>query len=382
MIPVNRPLLLNEDKESVMRAVESSWISSEGPDVKKLEELVSKYVGHKYGIAVSSGTAALEIAFKAIDLKEGDEVILPSHTIISCAQAIFKTGAIPVVVDSDLFTWNMNVEEIEKKITNKTKAILVVHLYGLPVDMDLIMKIAKKYNLYIIEDNSQMLGQLYKDKKCGSFGDISTYSFYPNKIITTGEGGMCTTSNRELAEKCKYYRNLCFDKDPTKRFIHGDLGWNYRMSNLQAALGVSQMNRIEFHIQRKREIGLFYNLNLKKDSLIRDFFNFPLEKTSYAENIYWVYGLMIKDKYKISAREFINRLKQKGIGSRPFFFPIHLQPVFRSKGLFKNEKYLNAEKLYEKGFYIPSGLGLTFEELDYVVDKIKEIVREIKDEGY
>lgn len=377
MIPVNKPLLLSEDKLNVSKVIEEGWISSEGKEVKKFENLISNYIGHKFGIAVSSGTAALEIALKVLDLKETDEVIMPSHTIISCAQAIYKTGAKIVLVDSDYTTWNMKVEDIEEKISENTKVILVPHLYGLPVDMDPILKLVKKYNLILIEDNSQMLGQNYKNKKCGSFGDITTFSFYPNKIITTGEGGMCTTTNEDLYKKLKYYRNLCFDENPYKRFIHEDIGWNYRMTNLQAALGVSQFKRIDFHIKRKREIGLFYNILFDNEPILKEFFNLPLEKTDYAKNIYWVYGLVIKDKYSITSLEFIDLLRKKGIGARPFFYPIHLQPVFLKKGLFKDEKYPIAEKLYNKGFYIPSGLGISFEEMEKVVNAIKDIVMEI-----
>ena len=377
MIPVNRPLLLNSDKLNLIDTIENGWISSEGNYVKELENKISSYVGHKFGIAVANGTAALEIAIKSLGIKSGDEVILPSHTIFSCAQAIYKCGAKPVVVDIDYETWTMKVDQIKEKITDKTKAILIVHLYGLPADLDPIIKIAKRYNLYLIEDNSQMLGQTYYNKKCGGFGDISTYSFYPNKIITTGEGGMCTTNDPELADKCKYYRNLCFDQNPENRFIHEDIGWNYRMSNLQAALGVSQMERIDFHVQRKREIGIFYNIRLKENELLNNFFNFPIEKVDYAQNIYWIYGLVIQDKFSITSHEFTKKLKQKGISTRPFFYPIHLQPIFLKKNLFKGEKCPISEKLYMKGFYIPAGLGLRFEEMEIVVEKIKETVNEV-----
>ena len=359
-IPVNSPLLNGNEKIYLNECIDTGWISSEGPFVKKFEEKLSAKVDQLHGIAVSSGTAALEIAIAALDIGKGDEVILPSHTIISCAQAIVKNRAIPVLIDNELDTWNMDVSQIEEKITDKTKAIMVVHLYGFPVDMDPILLIAKKHSLYIIEDTAQMLGQTYKGQPCGSFGDISTFSFYPNKVITTGEGGMCVTSNPEIASKCRSLRNLCFEDGD--RFHHNNLGWNYRMTNLQAAIGVAQLEELENHVARKKEIGNLYY------ELLSENLNFTISppKNEFSENIYWVVGIMISDGLKNNAKHYMSKLESLGIGTRPFFFPMHLQPVFKDYESFKCSDLSVSEKLHKYGFYIPCGLGITNNEIEVV----------------
>jgi perosamine synthetase len=369
MIPVNTPLLSGNEKKYINEAIDSGWISSEGPFVKIFEEKFSNYIGRKNGVAVSNGSAALDIAVKAIDINKGDEVILPTFTIISPAFSIIRQGGIPVLVDSDPVTWGMDVTKIEEKITPKTKAILVVHIYGYPVDMDPVIELANKYKLKIIEDAAEMHGQTYKGKKCGSFGDISIFSFYPNKHITTGEGGMILTDNEELSEKCKQLRNLCFI--PPKRFVHKDIGWNYRMTNLQAALGVAQLEQIEHFIKRKREIGSIYNGLLEKIETI----DLMPKSVSYTDNIYWIYGIMIKSNQQKKAEDVMNALKNHNIGSRPFFYPMHLQPVFNKMGLFQNEKYPIAENLAKNGFYIPCGLGISNEEIYIVAQNLKKIFK-------
>jgi len=372
MIPVNEPLIGQREKELILECLESEWISSEGPFVREFEEKFSKYIGKKYGIAVSSGTAALEIVMVALNLPSGSEVIMPAFTIISCAQAIVKACLKPVLIDCDYRTFNMKPEEIEKKITKNTKAIMAVHTYGLPVDMDPIINIAKKHNLILIEDAAEAIGQCYQGKLCGSFGDISIFSFYPNKHITTGEGGMILTDDEELSERCKSYRNLCFSPNPDKRFIHEELGWNYRMTNLQAALGLGQLEKIDKHLNKKKWIGQKYN-ELLGD--LEDSCYLPIPRTEYAENLYWVYTIVLKDKYPKNAQEVMKELHKKDVGTRPFFYPMHLQPVFRKMGMFKNEKYPNSEKLYERGFYIPSGLGITEEQIREVAKLLKEVLK-------
>jgi perosamine synthetase len=364
MIPVNTPLLSGNEKKYINECIDTGWISSEGPFIKKFEDQFSSYVDRKYGVAVSNGSAALDIAVKSLGIGPGDEVILPTFTIISPAQSIVTAGATPVLVDSDPLTWNMDITLIESKITSKTKAILVVHIYGLPVDMDPILELCEKYNLFLIEDAAEMHGQTYKGRKCGSFGDISIFSFYPNKHITTGEGGMIVTNHEFLALKCQKLRNLAFEPQG-RRFVHYELGWNYRMTNMQAALGLAQLEKIDYHIQRKREIGKLYNEGL---SMLTNF-KLPLEKTGYAENIYWVFGLIAQNQE--TQEEMVRFLTKNNIGTRPFFWCMHEQPVFTSMGLFKNESYPVAEKLARNGFYIPCGLGLEDHEIESV---IKEIV--------
>lgn len=367
MIPVNEPLLNGNEKKYLAECIDTGWISSEGPFIKKFEEKFATLTHRKYGIAVCNGTAALEMAVVALGIGKGDEVIMPAFTIISCASAIVRSGAKPVLVDVNMQTWNMEVTQIEKKITKRTKAIMVVHIYGLPTEMDPILKLAKKYKLRIIEDAAEAHGQTYNGKPCGSFGDVSIFSFYPNKLITTGEGGMVLTDNEILAAKLSSLRNLCFI--PAKRFVHQELGWNMRMTNLQAALGLAQLERWDEHIARKRKMGRLYTQLLKEVKGI----TLPLEKTHYAENIYWVYGIVSENK-KLTGEKLMKLLGEKGIGTRPFFYPMHKQPVFKKMGLFKNEKYPNSEKLYKQGLYLPGGLAITGEQIREVAETLKQII--------
>lgn len=368
-IPVNTPLLDGNEKKYLCECIDSGWISSEGPFVKRFENDMAAYVGRKYGIAVCNGTAALEAAMIALNLEKGGEVILPAFTIISCAQAITKAGLIPVVVDCDSDTWNMDVSQIEAKITKKTKAIMVVHIYGLPVDMDPVLELAREYNLRVIEDAAEMHGQTYKGKPCGSFGDISIFSFYPNKHITCGEGGMILTDDEFLAERCRGARNLFFT---AQRYRHEEIGSNFRMSNMQAALGCAQLEKLEEHIERKRIVGRKYQ---EAFSGIGDI-KLPVPQTEYADNIYWVFGIVIGDSYDFDADQVMKMLAQEGIGTRSFFYPIHKQPVYIKEGMFDEVSCPNAERIAERGFYLPSGLGIRDEEIDYVVNKVTEIFNE------
>jgi perosamine synthetase len=369
-IPVNEPLLDGNEKKYLIECIETGWISSEGAFVNQFEEQFAAKSGRKYGIAVSNGTTALDLAIASLKIGKGDEVILPTFTIISCAAAIVRSGAIPVVVDCDPITWNMDVSQIESKITFKTKAIMIVHIYGLPVDLDPLLTIAHKHGLKIIEDAAEMHGQTYKDFPCGSFGDISTFSFYPNKHITTGEGGMLVTDNAQIADHCRSLRNLCFQ--PQKRFVHEELGWNFRMTNLQAAIGVAQLERIDEFVVRKRTMGEKYS------DLLSDIpgLQLPLAKTEYANNIYWVYGLVLEDEMPLSVSEVMMHLKKYNIGSRPFFWSMHEQPVFQKMGLFNDESHPIAEKISRRGFYIPSGLALTDEQLHKVVVVLREALKQ------
>ncbi len=370
-IPVNEPDLSGNEKKYLCECIDTGWISSEGPFVRKFEEEFSKTVGRKYGITVTNGTAALEIAVRAIGICEGDEVIMPTFTIISCAEAVTRVGGIPVLVDSDPDTWNMCVDQIEGKITPKTKAIMVVHVYGLPVDMDPVLDIAKRYNLKLIEDAAEMHGQTYNGKPCGSFGNISIFSFYPNKHITTGEGGMIVTDDEELAEKCRSLRNLCFQREV--RYVHEELSGNYRFTNLQAAVGLAQLERLGEFVEKKRNIGRRYTELLKDVKGIK----LPKEYEGDNQNIYWVYGIVLGDEIKCDNREFVKKLGEKGIGSRTFFWCMHEQPVYVNRGLFKDEKYPVAERLARRGLYIPSGLALTDEQINRGSDVVKHLIAEL-----
>ena len=372
-IPVNEPLLDGNEKKYLAECIDTGWISSEGPFVRRFEEEFAARMGRKFGIAVTNGTAAIDVAIEALEIGPGDEVILPTFTIISCVLQIVRSGATPVLVDSNPLTFNMNVSEIESKITARTKAVMVVHIYGLPVDMDPVLDICRRHGLRLIEDAAEMIGQTYHSQPCGSFGDISTVSFYPNKHVTTGEGGMILTDDEALADHCRDLRNLCFK--PGKRFVHQRLGWNLRMTNLQAAVGVAQLEQLDKFLEKKRLIGRMYN------ELLSDFpcIELPLSSTDYAENIYWVYGLLLDDSVAFDAEEAIGRLAKLGVGCRPFFYPIHLQPVLRRMGLFEGESYPGAERLHGRGFYLPSGLALSKDQVLRVVDGIKTVFSEMRE---
>jgi perosamine synthetase len=368
-IPVNEPLIGDSEKRYLLRCLESGWISSEGPQVGEFEARMAERVGRRRGVAVCNGTAALEVAVAALNLGPGDEVILPTFTIISCAAAVVRAGATPVVVDSDPVTWNVTAGEIERRITPRTRALLLVHLYGLPVDLTPCLEVARRYGLRVIEDAAQMHGQTYEGRPCGSFGDLSVLSFYANKLVTTGEGGMVLTDDEHLAERCRSLRNLCFQ--PSRRFVHEELGWNYRMTSLQAAVGLAQIERLGEFVARKRRMGARYTERLADTPGLQ----LPLPRTSYAENIYWVYGVVLEDAVPFDAEEAMRRLGALGIGTRPFFWPMHEQPVFRKQGLFVGESHPAAERLSRRGFYLPSGLALTDEQLDRVTDAVRGVLQ-------
>ena len=370
-VPVNTPLLIGNEKKYLNECVNSGWIGTDGPFVKKFEDKFSKYVNKKYGVALSSGTAALDVAFAALNLKKGDEVILPTFTIISCLNYILRVGAIPVFIDSDLETWNMDTDLIESKITKKTKIILAVHIYGLPVEIDKILKIAKKYKLKVIEDSAELIGQRFKKNLCGSFGDISTFSFYTNKHITTGEGGMVLTNDKKLADRCASLRNLFFSSK--KRFIHKEIGWNYRMSNLQAAVGLAQLEKIEYFIKVKRNMGRMYLKELSNEKYL----DFQKKKIKFSNNIYWVFGVVLKKNCPISLEQLRKKLLIRGIQTRPFFYCLHKQPLLRNYKFKKSSNLNNAENLSKNGFYLPSGLSLSKKKIKFVIKELKKILKKL-----
>jgi perosamine synthetase len=366
-IPVSVPLVTVKDIKSINKVLKKGWISSDGPEVKIFENKFSKKINQKYSVAVSNGTAALEIAVKALGIGKNDEVIIPNFTIISNALAVIKQNAKPVLIDCDLKTWNMDLNEIEKKINKKTKAIMVTHIYSFSNDMDKIIEICKKYKIFLIEDAAEVLGLKYKDRMCGSFGDLSTFSFYANKQVTSGEGGMISTNNFNLYKKCKSLRNLSFGK--IQRFNHEDLSWNYRMTNIQAALGISQLERLDSVVKKKMNIGKYYFQKLSKN---KNIYMTP-PKISFSKNIYWVVGIMIKRK-KILASKVIKKLNEYGIGARPFFWPMHNQKIFKKMKVFSKKKYPNSTYLGKYGFYIPSFLNIKNSQMNYIISIINKLI--------
>jgi len=368
IVPVNEPCFFGNERKYLLKCIKDGFISSVGQYVKEFERKFAKRLNRKFAISVSNGTAALQLAFESLNIKKKEEVILPSFTIISCILPIIRCGAIPILIDSDPITWNMDVKKIEDKITSKTRAIIAPHIYGLPIDMDPLLKIAKKYKLKVIEDAAEVLGLEYKNKECGSFGDVSTFSFYANKHITTGEGGMIVTNDKEIYERCKSLRNICFNEK--RRFVHYELGWNYRFTNLQAAVGLAQLEKLNYFIIKKRKIGKIYNKGL---SNIETFYT-PLDEQEYAKNIYWVYGLVLKRNSNISLSTFMKKLMDEGVETRNFFWPLHQQPILKKMGFFKKIKLPVAEYLGRNGLYLPTGLSLTTSQQKFVINKIKKIM--------
>ena len=368
MIPVNRPVITNIDAKNVYKVVKNGWISSSGPQIKIFEKKFKKFIGKNYGSAVTSGTAALEIALKCINIKKNDEVIIPNFTIISNALAVIKQNALPIPIDCDLKTWNMDINLLKKSITKKTKAVIATHIYGYPLEIDKIKKICKKNKIYLIEDAAEMIGNKFKGKYCGHYGDISVFSFYANKHITTGEGGMLLTNNKNFYKKIESLKNLCFGKD--NRYNHDDIGWNYRFTNLQAAMGISQLKRINLIIKKKREIGKLYFRKISKNK------NLYIQSPKYKNlnNIYWVVGILIKNK-KMTANKLRKKLKKYGIDSRSFFWPMNQQTIlkkmkYKFKGTFKNSEFLS-----KYGLYLPSGLGTTKKEINFVAEILNKILK-------
>jgi len=367
-IPVNEPALDENAFKYVEECLKTGWISSSGKFIQAFEQKWAQYCGMDYGVAVCNGTAALEAAMACLDLQPGDEVILPTFTIISCALAVIEAGATPVLVDSNPRTWCMDVQQAAEKISPRTRAIMPVHIYGHPVEMQPILELAEKHGLSIIEDAAEAHGAEYKGRKAGSFGDMSCFSFYANKIITTGEGGMVLTKSAALAERLRSQRNLCFRED--RRFFHTELGHNYRMTNIQAAIGISQLETIEQRIQRKRWMGQCYTQRLQDIPALQ----LPVEEP-WARHVYWMYAIVLDESWGIDASQFAKELKSRGIETRPFFLGMHEQPVFHQRGLFVNEHYPVAERIARQGLYLPSGATLTESQIDQVCEAVHEALR-------
>lgn len=375
-VPVNEPALAQEDFAALSDAFNSGWISSAGRYVDEFEERWAAYCGHSHGIAVSNGTTALQVAVEAAGIGAGDEVIMPSYTIISCASAVVRAGGVPVLVDCDPDTFCMDVDAVAARVGERTRAIMVVHMFGHPVDMDPIMKLAEQRGLVVIEDAAEVHGAKYLSGRdgnaphwqtCGGIGHVSTFSFFANKLITTGEGGMVLTSDPQIAERARSLRNLCFRSD--RRFLHTEHGYQYRLTNLQAAIGVNQVKRIEEIVDRKRQIAADYTERLRDIPDIQ----LPIER-DWAKSVFWVYSILLGEDRDLDAVQFAAALREQGVETRPFFLGMHEQPVFHDMGLFKGEHYPVTERIARKGLYIPSGLGLTGEQMHVVSDAVRAVL--------
>ena len=368
MIPVCEPTLNGNELKYVTECVKSGWVSSSGKFINQFEDKFSEYCGVSHGVSCSSGTTAIHLAIEAMGIGRGDEVIIPTFTMIGSCNAVIYAGAKPVLVDSELETWNIDVNKIEEKITKKTKAIMVVHTYGHPVDMDKIKKTSGKYNIPIIEDAAEAHGAEYKGKKTGGLGDIACFSFYANKIITSGEGGMVVTNNKKWAKNASLLRNHFFGEP---RFLHQKVGYNYRLTNLQAAIGLAQLEKIDYYVKCRRDNASNYNKLLSKVKGITT----PPE-AKWAKNVYWMYGVLVQDEFGISMQELRQKLAKSGIDTRTFFIGMHKQPVYKGKDERFPDisgKYPVADELERKGCYLPSSSHLTKEEIVKIVDAIKTI---------
>ncbi len=374
MIPTNEPLLAGRERQYVLDCIDTGWISSAGSYIERFERDWAAYCGMDHGVAVSNGTTALQIAVDALKLGPGDEVIMPSFTIISCALAVVRAGAKPVLVDCDPETYCMDLEQTVAAVTPRTRAIMPIHMYGHPVDMDAILMLAEKHGLSIIEDAAQAHGCEYHSRRggnngwrrCGGLGTISTFSFFANKLVTTGEGGMVLTRDPVLAERARSLRNLCFQP---RRFFHEELGYNYRLTNLQAAIGVAQVERMDDILARKRHMGRLYNEGLAGI----DGLQLPANK-DWARINYWMYAVVLDEDRGLDAIAFAQVLKKRNIETRPFFLGMHEQPVFREMGLFKGLKLPVSERVQRQGLYLPSGLAITENQIAEVVGAVREIL--------
>lgn len=377
MIPVYEPLLNGREMEYVADCIRSGWISSAGSYIETFEQKWAEYCGRRFGIAVSSGTTALQLSVACLGLQPGDEILMPAFTIISCPLAAVYNQVKPVLVDADPDTWCMNTDRIEERITERTQCIMPVHIYGHPVDMEPLMALARKYGLKVIEDAAEAHGaqcfakateiEEKKWARCGGFGDMSVFSFYANKPVTTGEGGMVVTDDPRLEASLRFKRNLCFGKE--RRFDHQDLGFNFRMTNVQAAMGLAQMEQLEKILEKKRWIAGEYSRQLEEVKGIK----LPVQK-DFARNIYWMFAVEIREETEKTAEDLARKLAESGIGTRSFFQPIHEQPVLKKIGLFHNENYPVAERIARQGLYLPSGLTLQQEQIEQVCDAVKHIL--------
>jgi len=367
-IPVCSPQFGDDEVQHVAECVRSTWVSGISKYVEEFEEKFAKYCNCKYGVATNSGTTALHLALATISTDKRDEVIIPTFTMIATANVVTYTGAKLGLIDAEPETWNMDVSKLEEKITKRTKAIIPVHTYGHPVYMDIIMDLAEKHRLYVIEDAAEAHGAEYKGRRIGSIGDMSCFSFYANKIITTGEGGMIVTNNEELAEKARWLRAHAYGRHG-KHFYHEALGFGYRMSGLQAALGLAQLEHIDEFVSIRRKNAKLYNSLLSE--LGEKITLHP--EASWAKNVYWMYSILIQDSFGISRDELIKKLELEGIETRTFFYPIHVQPIYNKQ--YKGQSFPVADELSRKGINLPSGNNLTADEVTYVCECIKKYAK-------
>ncbi len=365
-IPVAAPVLVGNEKAYVMDCLESTWISSNGKYIERFEEGFANFCDVKHAITCCNGTVALHLALMALGVGPGDEVIVPTLTYVATANAVTYCGARPVLVDSEPETWTINPSVIEESITPRTKGIIVVHLYGHPVDMDSVLTVARKHGLFVIEDAAEAHGAKYKGKIIGSLGDIATFSFYGNKILTTGEGGMVVTNNDDLSARVHILKGQ--GMDPDRRYWFSVVGYNYRMTNIAAAIGLAQLEKVDWHIGRRREIAAHYIKHLKD---VKDITLQP--EKSWAYNVYWMISAVLSENLLISRDHILSELAELGIETRPFFYPMHRLPIYRE--LAKGRSFPVADRLAARGINLPSSAALREEDIGFVCSKLVRLLR-------
>lgn len=367
-IPVCEPTLLGNELKYVTDAVQTGWISSAGKYVTEFEQKFAAYCGCKYGVAVCNGTVALHLALVALGIGKGDEVIIPNFTMIATAFAVCYTGATPVFVDADPDTWNIDTTKIEEKITPRTKAIIPVHLFGLMCDMDAINAIAKKHNLKVLEDAAEAHGAEYKGRRAGSCSDLAAFSFFANKNITTGEGGMVVTNDEELYNKLRYHKNMCFPLDGPRNYLHNDIGFNYRMSNVVAAIGLAQVEKADDYRQLRINNNRLYRELLADVPGIR----FQKNNDDYL-NVAWMNAILVDENiYGHSKEELREYLKSHNVDTRLLFEGMHHQPSLKKNGCDCSGLYPTTEKLTFQGIYLPSANSLDCETIINICELIKK----------
>lgn len=370
-IPVCEPTLLGNELKYVTDAVQTGWISSAGKYVTEFEQKFAEYCGCKYGVAVCNGTVALHLALVALGIGKGDEVIIPNFTMIATAFAVCYTGATPVFVDADPETWNIDVTKIEEKITSCTKAIIPVHLFGLMCDMDAINTIAKKHNLKVLEDAAEAHGAEYKGRRAGSCSDLAAFSFFANKNITTGEGGMVVTNNEELYNRLRYYKNMCFPLDGPRNYLHNDIGFNYRMSNVVAAIGLAQVEKANDYRQMRIHNNQLYRELLDDVPGIQ----FQKHNNDYL-NVAWMNAILVDEKeYGHTKHELLEYLRSNNVDTRLFFEGMHRQPSLKKHGCDCSGMFPITEKLTAQGFYLPSASNLQEKDIEYICQLIKTFAK-------
>jgi perosamine synthetase len=362
VIRVCETRLTGNELRYLTECVTSNWISSAGPFVRRFEEAFASAVGCARAVSCSSGTAALHLVLAALGLKTGDEVVVPAFTMIATANAVTYTGATPVFADSEPATWNVSAATVAPKITGRTRAIVVVHTYGHPVDMEPLRALADRHGLFLVEDAAQAHGALYRGRPVGSLGDAATFSFYGNKIVSTGEGGMVTTNDGRLAGIVRRLRDHAFSDD--RHFWHTYLGYNYRMTNLQAAVGLAQVERLGELVAARRENRQRYEARLRGVPGL----TLPSEAPGVT-NVFWMYGILVEDDFGCTRDQLRAAFARRGIETRTFFIPMHLQPIYRKAHA--GERYPVAESLCRKGLYLPSGPALTEDDIDLVAGEIQ-----------